>query len=129
MKNGLISGSSRSLVVTRWSARVLSGLILCVWGFFIVGHLVGHEGEPSRPLVVQDYLLLTAMGAWLAGLAVAWKWEIVGGVLSLSALLLGAIVNWRLLTFPFLLIAVAAGLFIISGWTSRRSRPRQPSAF
>lgn len=129
MKDGLFSGASRSLVITRWSARVLSGFILCVWGFFIVGHLVGHEGEPSRPLVVQDYLLLTAMGVWLAGLAIAWKWEIVGGVLSLSALLLGAIVNWRLLTFPFLLIAVAAVLFIISGWISRRTRTGQPSVF
>lgn len=129
MKDGFFSDSSRSLVITRWSARFLSAIVLCVWGFFIVGHLVGDAGEDSRPLVVQDYLLLTAMGAWLAGLAIAWKWEIAGGALSLAALILGAIVNWRLLTFPFLLIAVAAVLFLVSGWISHRTRTGQPSTF
>jgi hypothetical protein len=127
MKDGLFSGSSRSLVVARWSARVLSGIILCVWGSFIVAHLVGDAGEASRPLVVQDFLLLTAMSTWLVSLAVAWKWEIAGGTLALAALLMGAIVNWRLLMFPFSLIGVAAILFLVSGWISHRTRTGQPS--
>jgi hypothetical protein len=62
----------------RWSARILSALILLFWSFFIVASLAGDEGRSSRPLMTSDYISLTAMVISLAGLGVAWKWERIG---------------------------------------------------
>jgi hypothetical protein len=117
--------SLRFLHVTRWSARALSALLLAFWGVFILGHLLGDAGQATRPLNWTDYFLLTAMGAWLMGLAVGWKWELVGGVISLVALspiLVEGVIEHRIPAVPFLLVALVASLFLLSNWLSRRSR-------
>ena len=62
------------------------------------------------------------MVAWLLGLAIAWKWELFGGVMALGAVFIAAIVNWRVMTFPGALIVVTAVLYLASWWM-RRVRP------
>ncbi len=109
-------------VITRWGARILSALILLFWGFFILGHLFGNAGNPSRPLTINDYVILSAMFISLVGLGVAWKWEFVGAITTLAAVLVGAIVNWKVLVFPGTLIPFTACLFLLSWWTSRAQR-------
>ena len=104
----------------RWSARLLSALLLLFWGYFIVANLVGEAERASRPLNINDYFMLTTMMLSLVGLGVAWKWELTGGLLTLGAVLLGALVNWRVLVFPGTLIPLTACLFLLSWWTSRR---------
>ena len=111
--------------VARWIARVLSALILLFWGFFIVAHAFGDEGGASRPLNTNDYILFAMMAVWLVGLSVAWRWELTGGMMTLAGLLIAAVVNWRVLTFPGILIAVTAVLFL-SSWWIRRTRSDQP---
>jgi hypothetical protein len=109
--------------LTRWTARALSALILCFWGYFIFAHLVGQAGRASRPLHWGDYTGLAAMTLWLLGLAVAWKWELAGGAIALVALLLDGIVNWRIFA-PGILIATTAGLFICSWWLRTKAGER-----
>ncbi|MDX2033136.1 MAG: hypothetical protein SF339_20840 [Blastocatellia bacterium] len=106
-------------LIIRWIARILSAMILLVWGFFIVAHLVGDEGRSSRPLVATDYVSLTTMGLSLVGLGMAWKWELRGAILTLVAVLIGAIANSRSLAFPITLIPLTAGLFLLSWWMGR----------
>ena len=118
---------SLALPATRWAARILSALILLVWGFFLIAHLVGDEGGASRSLNPGDYIGLTTMLAWLVGLAVAWKWELAGGAIALVAVLICALVNWRVLIFPGTLIPITALLFLSSGWM-RRTLQRDPVA-
>lgn len=101
--------------VIRWGARILSALILLFWGFFLVAHLAGDEGRSSRPLTTSDYISLTAMGISIAGLGVAWKWEIIGAAVTLGAVAIGAVANWKSLSFPISLIPVTACLFLLSG--------------
>jgi hypothetical protein len=114
-------------VVTRWGARGLSLLILLFWGFFIAAHLLGEQGRPSRPLGTPDYLSLTMLAGSLVGLAVAWKWEFPGAVITLLAVLVGAIVNWRVLTFPGTLFVIAAGLFLAAWWLGRAPQHDKPA--
>jgi hypothetical protein len=45
------------LPLVRWSARLLSALIVLFWGFFMVAHLVGDAGQASRPLTSNDYII------------------------------------------------------------------------
>ncbi|HEX5082599.1 MAG TPA: hypothetical protein VFY40_11175 [Blastocatellia bacterium] len=108
----------------RWSARILSALILLFWGFFIVAHLVDDEGRSSHSLTPSDYISLTAMLVSLAGLGVAWKWERIGAAVTLVAVSIGAIANWRSLYFPMSLIPLTACLFLLSGWIGGRGMRR-----
>lgn len=105
--------------VTRWAARIFSALILLFWGFFIVASLLGDGEEASRPLNASDYIGLITMGAWLVGLAVAWKWEFVGGMTTLVAFVIAVAANPNVLTFPFLIIPITAALFLASWWMHR----------
>lgn len=105
--------------IIRWSARLLSALILAFWGFFIVANFVGDAERATRPLNTADYVIMTTLGFSLAGLAVAWKWERAGGLLTLCAVTLCALVNWRVLVFPGLLIPVTACLFLLSWWMNK----------
>ena len=103
----------------RWGARALSVSILLFWGLFLIAHLAGDEGRPSRPLTRDDYLTLTALTASLAGLALAWKWARAGAAVTLAAVAACAAVNWRVLLFPGALIPVAAALHLLSWWVHR----------
>ena len=122
MNDSTTSTLPLSVTVVRWVARALTGLILLSWGFFMVAHLFGEEGRSSRPLAANDYIGLTAMVASLVGLAVAWKWEVTGGAITLIAVLIGAVVNWRVLTFPGTIIPIVAVMFLSCWWMSKTRR-------
>lgn len=107
--------------LVRWSARIVSGLVVLFYGFFLVAHLVGDEGRPSRPLVWGDYVILTTLVVSLLGLLLAWKWELAGAAVTLLAILVCALVNWKVLIFPGTLIPISAALFLLAWWLSRPS--------
>jgi cytochrome bd-type quinol oxidase subunit 2 len=117
---------SSPATAVRWRARALSVLILLFWGFFLIAHLAGDEGVPSRPLTWADYLTLSALITSLAGLALAWKWERAGAAVTLAAVAACAAVNWKVLLFPGALIPVAAALHLLS-WRAHRT-PHQGDA-
>jgi hypothetical protein len=121
MMNTTIAHAARPSfqLIVRWGARLLSALILLGWGFFAIAHLVGDAGAASRPLTFSDYLGLAMMSFSMAGLGAAWKWERGGAALTLVAVLLGALVNWRVLAFPLSLVPITASLFLLSWWMSR----------
>lgn len=109
--------------VSRWAARGISLVVLAIWGFFIVAHLIsglsGEGEEASRSLRTDDYVGFTAMGAWLVGLMVGWRWEFLGGTIVIVAFVVSAVVNPNVLLFPFLLIPTAGLLFLVSCWIRR----------
>ena len=98
----------------RWSARVLSALIVVFFGFFLIAHLVGDQGQASRPMVWNDYVILTSLVISLVGLVLAWKWELAGAALTLIAIAVCAAMNWYVLVSPGALIALTAILFLSS---------------
>lgn len=104
--------SSVSLV--RWGARILSGLIVLFFGFFLVAHLIGEQGQASRPLVWADYVILTTLVVSLVGLLLAWKWEFAGAAIALISILACAVLNWRILVSPGALIPITAILYFLS---------------
>lgn len=111
-----------SFVATfRWSARILSGLIVLFFGFFIVAHLIGDQGRASRPLAWSDYVIVATLVVSLLSLLLAWKWEFAGAAIALVAIMTCAVLNWRILV-PGALIPVSALLYLLSWWTCRTSR-------
>jgi hypothetical protein len=102
------------VMAVRWSARLLSTLIVLFFGFFLIAHLIGDQGRPSRPLVWNDYVILMSIVISLVGLVLAWKWELVGASVTLVAIAVCAAVNWNILVFPGTLIPLTAVLFLCS---------------
>jgi len=103
----------------RWGARPLSAAILLFWGWFIIAHLFGEGARSSPPTATSDYIGLTAMGIALLGLAVAWRWELVGAIMALGGYVILGLVNWRAIGGPYLLWPITAVLFLSSWWLHR----------
>jgi hypothetical protein len=74
--------SKKIATAVRWSARVLSVLLFLFWGAFFVEHLAWfadpHGWPPVGVISVQFAHLVL-----LIGLAMAWKWELLGSILIL----------------------------------------------
>ena len=103
----------------RWTARILSGLIVLFFGFFLVAHLIGDQEQSSRPLVWRDYAILATLVVSLLSLLLAWKWELVGAAIALVAIVVCAVLNWRILNSPGVLIPVTALLYLLSCFFNR----------
>ncbi|HMO64939.1 MAG TPA: hypothetical protein PKE47_06910 [Verrucomicrobiota bacterium] len=118
---------SRTASALRWTARSLSLLVLAFWGFFLAAHLLGDAGQSSRPLAVRDAAQIAAMLLGLAGLALAWRYELAGAVVTLASAAVAACLNPRAMTGLAALPLVAALLFLIA-WRIGRAASPQPAA-
>lgn len=116
---------SSSAAVARWGARILGGMLLLFWGFFLIAHAVGDQGRSSQPLTGNDYLILASLAVSLAGLAIAWKWERGGAIITLVSTALCAAANWKVLLFPGSLIPIVAVCFLMSWWLRRPPQSRR----
>ena len=113
-----------SATVCRWTARILSVLIILFWGFFITAGIVASiQGHPNGSLhSMHERLGFALMLAWLLGLALAWKWEFAGATLTLAAILTQAFfINPRVLDSLGMLPPITALLFVFCWWLGRQS--------
>lgn len=111
-----------AVIVVRWVARVISVPVLLYCGFFLVANLIGINEPPSLPHNMRDFIGLTALIVSLAGLVVAWKWEVAGAAVTLVAVLIGIVINPIGLLSWLAAIPVDALLFLLCGWMSRTGR-------
>lgn len=65
--------------VLRWSARVISAILLLFLGLSFAGSL-GRE-----PLQPGDAAKLIVLGVMMAGMILAWRWELLGGSLVIGS--------------------------------------------
>ena len=108
--------------VTRWVARIWSlGPII-----FALTEILFPHSEEGVPVPWTDWLALSVVFISVIGLALAWRWERLGGWISVAALafflVLFLITVER--SFPAVLIFLAgigvpAALFLISAYTDR----------
>ncbi len=123
------ASDSLLLTIVRWTARVLSVLIIMTMLFFFIGEGVSGDTSPNaRPLNGTDIIQLVLAGIELVGLALAWKWEARGGAVTFVAFVCKGIVNPRTIGTPLLLIPFTAILFLLSWWMSRKSHTTQTPA-
>ena len=73
----------RILTLLLWTARILGSLILAFVLFFLVAHLFGDEESNAGFSSTRDIISFAFFPiATVLGLALAWKWEGVGGGIS-----------------------------------------------
>lgn len=123
-----MDSSQRSISTDRirQMARVFSALIILLTILIAAGHIFGDEP------VVEDYppienLMPIILGLSVVGLAVAWRWEGIGGTLTLVFFLAHLGLFWAVRGefFPlgvlavFLPIPITALMFLWCWWKSR----------
>src|SRR5262245_18715886 len=119
--NAVQSVSGPSVGVARWAARVLGTGLFLFWGAFFLAHLEWFR-DPRQlppPWVIGVYGLHFLM---LLGFLLAWRWELLGGVLILASALPFFAVASRNFALYAGVTAVPAVLWLYCGWQARRRR-------
>lgn len=116
--------SGRPTTVMRWTARIWSVLVT---GLALV---MAFSPDPNMtgPVPAEDWFLLSLWAAAVAGLLIAWRWELVGSLLTLGLLLFRELA-WVILKGPWLVnfllvwlvLATPAVLYLLAWRGSRRA--------
>jgi hypothetical protein len=116
---------SRSGTILRWIARIWSLLLLA----FVVAMIFMPDPYATEPVPAEDWFLLSLWGLAVLWLLVAWRWELVGGILAIATMFVRELA-WVLIKgqwfagFLILWAAVVppAILFLIAWRLERRAR-------
>jgi hypothetical protein len=112
--------STDSMKIPRLVARILSALFV---GFALI-MFIGETLESAKranpePMTFYTIIQLTLFGIGLLGLALAWKWEYIGGIISFLAFITIFVVNPEALLWPMLIFPANAILFIAVAYRSK----------
>ena len=133
---------NRATKSIRWIARVWGGLVLAVallfiagyaWNWVTTGQADPHTAEGYPPI---ENLPPVLMFVAALGLGIAWRWEGLGGAITVVSQLVTLpvlLIHWpiahdfpRYLFAPYgtwLLVAIPGVLFLVCWWRSRGPRP------
>lgn len=122
---------SKFFKILRWSARILGSLVLGFMILFIAGEiLMPHAESGPTPAEMLGFVFFPA--GVLFGLALSYKYELTGGLISiLSYLVFNFYLRWlrdvpigRMFELFPLLIVSPALLYIILGLALKFSKPK-----
>jgi hypothetical protein len=119
--NTSITSETRSVRVLRWSARVLSILV----GGIVLLFVFGEGLNLSRFTMRESVLFLLFPFGVCMGMAVAWRWEGLGGGVTVASLAAFYLVH-RFTSpgfprgFAFVAMAAPGFLFLLCWWKERR---------
>jgi hypothetical protein len=113
-----------AVAVIRWLARISGALMAVLFVVFFVGESLGGDGPfPPGPLTVGEWLEMAALLVMSAGALLAWRWEAVGGALSLGGGLafnaVESLSGGRIeLVWFAMVFVVVGGLFLLCSYLS-----------
>jgi hypothetical protein len=120
-----------AIAIIRWLARIGGALMVVLIAVFFVGESLGGDGPlPVGSLAVGECLEMAALLIMAAGALLAWRWEAVGGALSLGGgLAFNAVESLgggrvELVWFA-LVFVVIGGLFLLCSYLSVASIRRR----
>lgn len=83
--NGAVLDNRSMVFAVRWFTRTWATALLLFWGAFFVEHTVEWFSQPQAWPPIDVIALHAAHFALLLGLIVGWRWELIGGVIVLTA--------------------------------------------
>ena len=105
-----------------WSTRVLTILIIVFSVLMFMGYRVFPDSEDMNPLSTKALIGFYIVGLGFIGLIIAWKWELIGAIISLIAYVgLAVIFPLVLVPSPMYAWPITAALFIVL-WNNRSHR-------
>jgi hypothetical protein len=79
---------SKRLKVVFWIARIWSALVIAITVAILVGHLIFPEEGGAEKIPWYEYLMPLSMLISVAGLAVAWRRQVLGSAICIGFALL-----------------------------------------
>ena len=116
--------SGRTVRIVRWIARVGAGLTAVFILFMLIAHAITDGAAPLQYLTARETAMMAAFGIMWLGLIIGWKWELVGGLLSIGGVVVFYLVDYLFSgTFPrgpiFFILAFPGALFLYCGVMDR----------
>ena len=102
--------------VIRWTARILSVLILAFYALSFLG-----EGLPSN-LPAHDVDIFILWGIVMLGLIIAWKWEGIGGLVIILVSVVQNVIDPVFLSMWAFWIAPFTGVLFLIYWVKSRRK-------
>ena len=104
-------------------ARVMSALIVGFALLMFIGEAMqSNKRGTGEPMTLDILLGLALFAIGLLGLALAWKWEMAGGIICVVAFIVLFIVNTDALLWPMLIFPANGLLFIAAAYPSKKSK-------
>ncbi|MCM8571124.1 hypothetical protein NE848_17140 [Gramella jeungdoensis] len=107
-----------------WIARGWGGIILAFVLFFLIAHIFGNEEGGTGFSDTRDIITFILFPvSTIIGLAIAYKWEGLGGLISSLAILIAMFIN-EVIDFKFLLTIFPPGFLYLVYWFMERREHR-----
>jgi hypothetical protein len=106
--------------VLRWTARCSGLAVAAAYIALVASHVLAPHS--AGPTTVEEWVGIALLSTACLALLVAWRWELLGGVLSLAALAAFAVVIQP--PHPWILgLVVLPGVLYLADWSAHRSAP------
>jgi len=106
-------------VILRWLARLSALFFACVFLLIIVREFLAPQSGPASGFVEWAGILLLLVA--VAGMVLAWKWDLTGALIALAALVLHVSVV-RNRSYAVIWFAAIPAALYLANWFLRRSR-------
>jgi hypothetical protein len=112
-----------------WIARIISGVIVLSTMYMIAAYILDPAGSGNPPTPKEWFeLSLFPFGVCVA-YVIAWRWHLLGGVLSLACLMAFSLLMWdRDLILVVSIVGTPAVLYIIYEIYRRRKLSERHTA-
>jgi hypothetical protein len=115
----------RYVMIMRWIARIWSIPVFV----FVLLILFIPDLNVTEPVPMVDWFLLILWGIAILGLLIAWRWELTGGIITVTTMFIREIA-WVILKGPWLVnflivwafVLPPALLFLIAWRLERKAR-------
>ena len=122
----------RSVTITRWIARIWSFLVFAV----AILEIFVPDPNATEPVPLADWFLLSLWGVAILGVLVAWRWELVGGIITIATMFIRELA-WVILKGHWLVnflivwsfVVPTAILFLVAWGLERKRRYSLGAAF
>jgi len=117
-----IHNVSRSLKNIRRLARIWSILIFV----FALIRILTPDPYATEPVLVADWFLLGLWGVAILGLALAWRWELIGAVITITTMFFRELIwvllkgDWMVEFLIFWLFVVPPAILFLVAWSLER---------
>jgi hypothetical protein len=118
----LKTSSKDSLKTLRLVARIMSAIIVGFALLMFIGESMGSRTRgTSEPMTIKAIIGLSLADMGLLGLALAWIWEMAGGIICAVSFIVLFIINANAMLMPMLIFPANAALFIAVAYLSKKS--------
>ena len=114
----------------RFSARIWGGLVFLI----AVLMVVMPDPEATEPIPAEDWFLLSLWGVAVLGLVIAWRWPLVGAILTIGTMFIRELTwivlkgEWLVSFLLFWLLVVPPAILHLVAWGLDRRMARASAA-